>query len=435
MDTVILIGAGRSGSSLLMNMLNAHPRIGFYGETDFLVPRLWNQLWENRFWFHWKLQSDSNATREGGHQDGESRINLRGEYGLDIPEPVISNAKLQVAQIIQDTVLGLFKVDRQNLAVWGYKELWNGSGSHLYSWDAYDLVFPEARWLHLVRNPFTYAQSVSQWRRTALDFNSLPHILKQWAMVVSYSRRRKSTGRFFEIRYEDLITSPRETLSDLLQSSNLQWDDGIERPLKTRVMRSIPGPADLKNRDLTPKDIKMLFQQIPEIEALCEELRYTDNPGMENYFRSYSDDLTPSRWVMPKVNLAEPNWEKEVYDLRHILKQYEDQNSFIKSIVKSHKNPKIRIVSSPFTRDGENSWSIRLPDLASISDREDCPDRSNLLLLENDRLLGPGHSLHTDIRAFGGGVYSHWKENLYFSTSDNSDPNLNKRKYTILYVV
>jgi hypothetical protein len=60
---------------------------------------------------------------------------------------------------------------------------------------------------------------------------------------------------------------------------------------------------------------------------------------------------------------------------------------------------------------------------------------SQLILCENGRPLGPGHSLHKAIRLFGRGRYSHWADgtgtSLYFSTSDNSDPNVNGRDYSL----
>jgi hypothetical protein len=56
---------------------------------------------------------------------------------------------------------------------------------------------------------------------------------------------------------------------------------------------------------------------------------------------------------------------------------------------------------------------------------------SSAKLTENGRPLGPGGALHEDIRQMGQGRYSHWGEALYFSTSDNSDPNTNGRKYIL----
>jgi hypothetical protein len=58
------------------------------------------------------------------------------------------------------------------------------------------------------------------------------------------------------------------------------------------------------------------------------------------------------------------------------------------------------------------------------------PNVSTLRIYEDGVALGPAHSQHADIRQFGRGRYSHWGDSLYFSTSDNSDPIVNKRVYT-----
>jgi hypothetical protein len=70
--------------------------------------------------------------------------------------------------------------------------------------------------------------------------------------------------------------------------------------------------------------------------------------------------------------------------------------------------------------------------------------RSGLVLLEDGCPLGPANSMHDEIRALGAGRYSHWtgsepttpdgvmESSLYFSASDNSDPNENGRRYSIL---
>jgi hypothetical protein len=57
--------------------------------------------------------------------------------------------------------------------------------------------------------------------------------------------------------------------------------------------------------------------------------------------------------------------------------------------------------------------------------------KSNLQLRENGQLLGPAHSGHVDIRESGKGRYSHWRERLWFSASDSSDPRSNGRSYSI----
>ena len=60
---------------------------------------------------------------------------------------------------------------------------------------------------------------------------------------------------------------------------------------------------------------------------------------------------------------------------------------------------------------------------------------STLRLFENGKELGPAHAAHVDIRAKGGGQFSHWNTTLYFSASDNSDPRTNGREYKYLWQI
>lgn len=67
--------------------------------------------------------------------------------------------------------------------------------------------------------------------------------------------------------------------------------------------------------------------------------------------------------------------------------------------------------------------------LVVASDSSNNGARSSLRLYENDKELGPPHTLHAAIRERGSGAYSHWNGELYFSASDNSDPVSNHRRY------
>jgi Macrocin-O-methyltransferase (TylF) len=83
-----------------------------------------------------------------------------------------------------------------------------------------------------------------------------------------------------------------------------------------------------------------------------------------------------------------------------------------------------------FTAESGCCFRVEVPGTAGDSNDE--PRRSQVQLLENGIVLGPSHSLHTEIAELGGGRYSHWGETLFFSTSDNSDPSTNGRRYALL---
>jgi lysophospholipase L1-like esterase len=70
------------------------------------------------------------------------------------------------------------------------------------------------------------------------------------------------------------------------------------------------------------------------------------------------------------------------------------------------------------------------PELVSDKNGRGC---SALVLLEDGKELGPAHSFHDDISRKGAGAFYHPGNILYFSTSDNTDPNTNGRAYSIRY--
>lgn len=77
-------------------------------------------------------------------------------------------------------------------------------------------------------------------------------------------------------------------------------------------------------------------------------------------------------------------------------------------------------------------WSINLAGFEGISaDSSASPFNSELVLYEDDVPLGMPHAVHNNIGTFGRGRYSHWNGTLLFSTSDNTYPYLNLRRYRV----
>lgn len=65
-------------------------------------------------------------------------------------------------------------------------------------------------------------------------------------------------------------------------------------------------------------------------------------------------------------------------------------------------------------------------------DTMDDPFRSPIRVLEDGKPLPWPHAPHSEIRSCGGGRYSHWGSTVRFSTSDNSNPLTNGRRYELV---
>lgn len=58
---------------------------------------------------------------------------------------------------------------------------------------------------------------------------------------------------------------------------------------------------------------------------------------------------------------------------------------------------------------------------------------SAMVLEDGVPLPGPANAPHSDIRSHGSGSYSFWHGYVYFSSSDNTDPRTNGRRYTVRF--
>lgn len=84
-------------------------------------------------------------------------------------------------------------------------------------------------------------------------------------------------------------------------------------------------------------------------------------------------------------------------------------------------------LQGPFAPQGGNAFSVPAP--VSLPSP---PPNGHVFLFEDDRQIGQGESAHVDIRGTGGGLFSVWFGSVYLSTSDNSDPNENGRRYSLI---
>lgn len=80
-----------------------------------------------------------------------------------------------------------------------------------------------------------------------------------------------------------------------------------------------------------------------------------------------------------------------------------------------------------FHQETQFCWVAPVP-AKLLSDKDSA---SRLMVYEDGRPLGPAHCAHDEIRRHGNGGFSHWGAQVYFSTSDNSDPQTNGCRYYV----
>lgn len=216
-DLFFVLGAPKSGTTWLQKLLAAHPELSCKGEGKFLFFR--NRLIEGMTKYGVFLQNYNDAVF------GERLFPVIGEAEFErlfrafIETRVVTGAPASARRVgCKDPELGLYMASTA-------------------------AMFPKASFVHLVRDPRDVA--VSAWGHTARTdsrFSERPPDLKAlvtqstvgWA---TYVRSVQSTAAAaglacHQLRYEDLLAAPAETLAAVLRFLDVSADpEVIERCL------------------------------------------------------------------------------------------------------------------------------------------------------------------------------------------------------------
>src|SRR5262245_33955304 len=268
---IIIVGAGRSGTTLLASILGEHPDIYMIGETSFLLPRLWETFFSRPEYVRnyrlgklsQSLQHESRDLSWFSYWQGILNRDLSKIPNLSVIEEA-ENARIakSIGTLFADT---LIPPDLRR-ARWGFKEIWNGGDAFNYPWKTYTDAFPNARYVQCVRNPFAFAKSYFANNQKQPSDGDLIYLLTQWVKIVERARELSSTGRYLELRLENLEL---DTLFEFI---------GLDRHPKCvaeMASQHLPSNFKVKMPELTSKQIAAIPGFAPPAEGLRYQLGHT----------------------------------------------------------------------------------------------------------------------------------------------------------------
>lgn len=223
-NIIFIVGCQRSGTTYLQRLLASHTKIKTGQESFlfnwYLAPLL--EAWEKR-----ELKSlQAGRGGVGMHcyfTDGEFRTILHN-FMLTMMQPMIGN--------LQKDELFLEKTP-----------------DHAFSLETMVKLLPNARFIHILRDARDNAASLLAAGRTwGKDW--APHhayaAAKLWVkyeQAIQEGKKIIPQGQFYEVKYEELIDSPVETMIKLCQFFGIEWDkvsleDAVKRNKPESVQES-----------------------------------------------------------------------------------------------------------------------------------------------------------------------------------------------------
>jgi len=207
-ELFFIVGVGRSGTTLLMSMLNAHPEIGTPPETHFLTQHVLPHRELSIPEIRERLMADPRF----------------GRLGLDVGDVIkpFSGGASVALRSVYFRWLELWK-GRSQVRLVGDKAPRYVEFLPLLKW-----VAPNAKVIHLIRDPRSVFLS-----RTKAAWSA---DRRAWRQLVAY-RVQYAEGRargpvlfgdrYREVQYESLISRPEEVLSDLAGFLGVAYDPAM----------------------------------------------------------------------------------------------------------------------------------------------------------------------------------------------------------------
>jgi sulfotransferase family protein len=270
---IIVIGAGRSGTTMITAVLGEHPEVYAAGETSFLLNRLWDEYFRLPDYVNSRRlgKLTRNSRREWREMSWYefSAMRVPTAHSEDVAATEIGRREERRISLC----LGRFMAEtlvppELRCRYWSFTEVWNGSTSFAHGWHRHDLAFPKARYVHVVRHPLPWLRSYLLNMKLAPGREQVLFALRNWADIVNTARRQEQHGeRYMVVRLEDFKTEPAAAVRTLLRFLGLADD---ARCHDAAGFTYSPSSGDLDLPKLTPADL----DEVPELFPVMRHFGY-----------------------------------------------------------------------------------------------------------------------------------------------------------------
>jgi hypothetical protein len=288
---LFIVGMPRSGTKLLREMIDNHPRVAALPiETEFLP--YWVKQWDR----YGDLSRRSQFSRFGASCQKFPFFIYLAERGTQIDTGAWFDrchdfSPAGVFEGLARTALG---ISRQDSTIWADK-----SPSYLTHIGLLDRLFPEARVIHIVRDVRDYCLSINKaWGKNMI------RAAQRWSDDVSFAHSTGSTlgPRFLELRYEELLEHTVEAMRRVCAFLSIPYqDDLISLTRPTENLGDTKGVSGIVRSNVNKFRSEMKPATRTRIERISGEMLLS-----AGYQCEISDEFTRNgRWRMRYYQLLD----------------------------------------------------------------------------------------------------------------------------------
>jgi hypothetical protein len=287
-----VVGVGRSGTTLLRLMLDAHPMVAIPPETHFF---------ESVFYASGRFRFGPRQALEAIKEDPRRRW---GDFGLEESE-LLARFEAIPRFNASDALRAFYELyaERQGKERWGDK-----TPTYIKQMRRIKRLLPEARFIHVIRDGRDVALSNNKRviERGHRDPVPAERAAYRWLKQIEKARADAPfVGEYLELRYEDLVADTEPTLRRACEFVDLPFDPEMlryhERAAErlAEMARAMPARDGRPERDANERlKAHALATKPPKkerIEVWRDDMELADQADFERVAGELLDDLGYAR--------------------------------------------------------------------------------------------------------------------------------------------
>ena len=258
---VFEVGVGRSGTTILSLMLDAHPRIAIPYESHFFV-----EYYQNRDFINRKLKnSDSREEVIAGILS--ERYVTAWDYA-----PPLESIDLSKCTDLAGAIRAVYEAyaDHHGKDIWGDK-----TPRYISHINVLNDLFPDAKFIHLIRDGRDVALSLmNQWFGPN-DLISALQFWKERALIGDKMLSMLPADRVFTVKMEKLALHPEDTLRNLCKFLDIDFTPEMLTSFNKNAASKVGGRIGTHHTGLSgPLDIGNVTKWDKQLSAADQALAW-----------------------------------------------------------------------------------------------------------------------------------------------------------------
>lgn len=238
-EPIFILGAHKSGTTLLRNLLSGHPDL-------FVVPfeAHFFQFSDRDVEYEYRKNKSKGLTVKGIEANFQERINYENEaidpmgdssmaqridtevfnQSFTLTETDSDKDRFEKYMNAIHESLGLGKLSAEKRVV--EKSVENAEFAVELS-----KLYPEAKFIHIVRNPYANFVSLRKYKSIGVGYPLLHRMVRTFKNSFHFlSENPKNIKKYKVVRYEDILTNTEQTMKGVANFLNLDFQDSLLQP-------------------------------------------------------------------------------------------------------------------------------------------------------------------------------------------------------------